>query len=287
MSITLTQEYTVPATGLLGTATITIDVTKRRLDSDTTAQERVVLKASASSKKDVYIDIDKIIQDALSGRPSSAQDSNTETYVVASTGVGQTALSVLSSTGFSAGDPVAIMDDYNATNVEYAFVSASSANLITIITNGSGLTLAHKKYSILQNLKTRYWGTAMGNGPVPGIKAQYEQPASVTGLRITSPGAGKYADVLFTESTSTVVNYYDIYASRVKLTTIAENREPDYADAMYTGSRFNVSTYHESNNQSYALQANKKFWFYVVPKTVKGQRDTDEGDSVEGTLIVL
>lgn len=291
MSVTITQEYTVPTTGLKSTASITLDVTKGRLSTDTSdAKERMLLKATASGKDTVYIDIDKVAQDALSGRPGSAHDGNKETYSTAATVAGATTISVLSDDDFTAGDPVAVMDDYDATNVEFMMVTASTNNVLTLTkdASGTGMTYAHKKNSIIQNLKLRYMANSLGSGMVPGIKTQYERAAAVTGMVATSPGVSKGADILFTETSgSRVAAYYDIYASRVRLTSIPENRIPDYSDATYSGSKFNLTTYTESNNVAHTLQAGKKFWFYVVPKTGVGQRDITEGVAAEKSLVVL
>ena len=184
MSVSITQEFTDPATGLKRTAVVTLDVTKGRLATDTSsAQERSLLQATSAGKTTVYIDIDKVAQDALSGRAASGQDGHKETYMTASRAVGQTTLPVLSHSDFAAKDVIAIMDDYDGTNVEFAVVTASAANLITISEDGAGvgLTYAHKKGSIVQNLKTRYMGNSLGSGGIAGIKTQLERPFAVTG----------------------------------------------------------------------------------------------------------
>jgi len=289
MSVSLSQEYVNPATGLKKFATITLDVTKGRLDSDTSsAQERILLKATGSGQSDVYIDIDKVAQDALSGKASSAQDSYTESYLRTSIVNGATLLPLLSVTGFAVGDPICIKSNYDSIDQDYAVITAISANDLTVSTDGSGTGISntggYKQFAIVQRLAGRDLGTGLGSGSVPGIKAQLERPVAVTGVKLTTGGPTNSINVLFTPSTSQVASYYDIYASRAQLATLPENRVPNYQDGIYTGVNFNVTKYSESDNVEYNLQASTKWYVYVVAKASQGQRDVKESAATEGSI---
>lgn len=284
MAVTITQEYLDPSDGLRKSTTLTIDVIRMRAQGDSTAPESFMLKGTVSGGSDFLVDIDKIVQDALDGKPASGQDSRTETYLNGPSVNGETILPLLSTTGFAVGDVVAVKDDYDGTTIDYAVVTAvnTTTKQITVSTDGSGTGLgaAFKKYSIVQNLSGEHWGAATGSGGYLGVRAQKERPVAPTGLKITNKGTGgsRSFDVSWVESTSSkdVVTHYDVFLHRKQLFSIPENYAPAYEDFVYTGSVANLTQYVDDDNVKYALTASTKYYCYIIAKSGAGQRDVKE-----------
>jgi len=286
MSVSVVQRYTDPATGTETTRTVTVDIKRARLDATTSDSDTFVLESTGSGVTACQVDISKIVQDLLDGKPSRAQDSKTETYLTAAAINGQTVVSVESTTGFAAGDPVAFKDLYDdtGTSIDYAVISAISGSALTVSTDasGTGLGRAFKLGAIIQNLKSEHWGASTGLGGTLGVKSQSERPVSVSNVKNVAGGPASSCKVSWTESSSVVATHYDIYVSRARLNAgIAANRRPIYMDFVYSGNPVTVTQYNEADNVAYNLQSGVKFYVYVVPKTGTGQFNIDEGAAVE------
>lgn len=282
------QEYLDPATNTYKTVTCSFELKNIRMQTDSTAPVGFAISGSVSGGTEILIDVDKIVQDALDGKASSGQDSKSETYTNAALSAGATMIPVLSTTGFVAGEPIAIKSSYSATDTDYALITAvdSTNHQLTVVTNGSGLATAFPKYSIVQELSSEVWGASTGNGGILGVRAQKERPAAPTNVRALQKGSEetRSLDVTWTESSShtDVVKYYDVYIHRKKLTTIPENYIPVYADFAYSGSCINIKQYADDDNQIYSIGASKLYQIYVVAKTGSGQRDVRESTAAHG-----
>lgn len=287
MSISMTQRYTKPSDGNEAEATITVDVKRARLDATTGDTETFVLVGNASGKTEFKVDVSEIIQDVLDGKSSRTIDGETDTYVTAQIVSGNTIFSVFSTTGFAVGDPICVRDTYDSVeaDVDYAIITAITGSAITVSTDatGTGLGRAFQVGAIVQNLKGRHWGASTGLGGVAGLKAQLERPEAPASVTTRAGGPSSSLDILWHESSSTgVVKYYDIYASRARLNTgIPANRFPIYLDFVYSGSFVNLTQYNEADNVAYTLQSGRKFYIYVVAKTGSGHFDNDESAATE------
>lgn len=282
--VTINQEYVSPSTGENARTNVTIDIKRMRVGTDSTAPESFVLSATRAGGTEYIVDVDKIVQDALDGKPSSAQDSRVETLLRQPVLAGATVLEVVSVTGFSVGDVVALKSDYDGDDVDFAVVTAVNTGLsrLTVSTDGAGtgIATAYVKNAIVQNLSNEHFGASTGSGSILGMKAQLERPVAPTAIRAVQKGTGgnRGFDVSWTPSTShaSVAALYDVYVHRRKLSSIPENYIPVYQDFTYTGSVANVKTYVDDDNIEYNLQASKQYHIYLVAKSGSGQRDVKE-----------
>uniref|UniRef100_A0A6M3IJ75 Uncharacterized protein n=1 Tax=viral metagenome TaxID=1070528 RepID=A0A6M3IJ75_9ZZZZ len=228
-------------------------------------------------KSRVAVDIDDYVASALYGRHAGIFGDLVGTLLSAKANATATALSVLSITGFSDGDPVAIFNaEGNAP--EYRLISGAPAG--STINIGSGLTSVKYKGAFVVSLAGRQFGSGRGYNYQQGVKPQLQAPLPVE--IDVEDGTGDTIDVTVTLTyTQDEATHFDLYVRGEEFSRIEPNWQPDLADQTSVASTLNVATYEGGTDcvpdgTGGSLASAQTVWVAMVAKNGAGQMGVDE-----------
>lgn len=278
MGIRRDVEYVDPKYGLEGnTRTAFVDMSSRG-ESDGTMTPCVVAQASGPvvAKSPVAEAVDEV----LNGRRTSFRSGQVGAFLTAAASAGGSTLTVDSTTGFAAGDPIAIFNasaDGVPTSPEY--------HLIDTVTDGTHLdlgsaTLAGDFYKGARVVRLRGFDVSAGTAGRGGIKHQLTAPSPVSISVVENSGDIRVTISLNDEDEAT---HFDTYIRETRFRRIEPGWQPDDANrtAADAAGAYDVSTFEGGANcvpdgGGGALVSGHTYYVAVVAKNASGIRDVDE-----------
>lgn len=257
----------------LGVSTVDVDGT-----------QKICLTANAQGAKSCAVPVPIWLEQALNGLLSGFFGNITGT-LVATKYTGGTTLSVLDDTGFEDGNPIAVANLDDLSDVAYGQVQSTAANDITLEAALGAPDTFYKNAFVLNLAGLLPMASGRGYNNLPGVVSQMERPPAPAFT--VADGTGDAIAVTITDPEYDSATHFDIYVFKqaTRPDRIEPNRQPDAADKTTTdiASAISVSTYgggadYVPDGAGGNLATTNVVWVAVVAKNGTGQVDVKESD---------
>lgn len=263
------QQYVDPATGKKLIKEINIAMQDFRLDTSNEVSIKPYIAVYVENFGEMlYVDPAPVLQPLIDASRTNCPRNCYQTYLVDMIDASSDYIWTHSNDNLNAkiGDPVAIMDDLDGTNISYHIISNLDKDWIQL-TGSVGRN--YFKGAFIQNLSNRWWGQQLGKNEV-GIKTKMEMIEKPFFKAIFKDGLLKIAVQAMIGKTS--AKFYDVYVRKNSFSCIQPHWIPDVEDQDVSKNMCQCNTYSGGEKCGGGILDNKETYYVaVVYKDIRGR----------------
>jgi hypothetical protein len=268
------QRYTDPITRTIKKKDITLSLEERRMENAVTIMTEPALIAYTSDREGedaVYLNPDEYLMHLMDAKRTSSPLGCHQTYLT-EVHNNNTYVKVFDAVKLEvfAGCPIAIMDNMDGLNIDYAIITEIKDNSLSL---SNKLKFEYKVGAVVQNLSNRWWKYPLKKDFV-GIKSGCCRPSPIHFYV-------RYADNEISIMINDIPNRgtmvaYDVYIRSHPFSYIEPHWIPDAMDMSIETTDIKISTYGGGKDCGGGLLSGDKYYVATVSKDKKGRVDVNE-----------